>query len=620
MVYTRSALLAAVAAAMSGAFAADTPNDGPYMMIANPHHNETEQQRIELHPAVQNIPLGPDDAASLRPPPPRVPASFDILVTIANYRDGRRCGYAVWTAFARAAHPDRVFVGVVDQTHGDDPRCVDEYCKLASESWPDEECKYKGHVQVDAVDAKDSKGPAVARARQRAFIDDQEFCMAIDAHTQFVFDWDTLVVKDWVRADNEMAILSVYPLGYDRVGPNFTAPTGSSNHLCVYGGRNAPDDIPIQWPMSIFNSAQPQMQAFWGGGMSFGKCHAELHVPIDGHLNWVFYGEEYIRAMQLWTHGYDLYSPSVHGSVLLHNYTNGKPKNCCSTSFFENADHNPAKPLEETRGYNRLRAALHFPFAGEVDFKDMDTYYGRPVRTVDAFLNFSKLSNTDPVKLDDWTCDQLHWVPYAVPEIVEAWLPGWRMRNATTTTAAGVAPSKTNTGATTSDFDTATADRLFAVLEDKLQELRDGDTSELELLQVTLDDVQKQLTASTEKKDMELQDLAAKLERLADRVDQSAKNATNENQWAAISSQLADTKAALLSEEVVKASSTLTQTDNLQAQFDAVAKQQHDAMVANVAVGGALMVLVVLGFVLTRPTKASQTYAPVEREPPTPHA
>jgi hypothetical protein len=39
-----------------------------------------------------------------------------------------------------------------------------------------------------------------------------EFCMQIDAATEFAKGWDTLAVKDWLNTGNEYAVLSTIPL------------------------------------------------------------------------------------------------------------------------------------------------------------------------------------------------------------------------------------------------------------------------------------------------------------------------------------------------------------------------------------------------------------------------
>ncbi|CAK4676358.1 unnamed protein product, partial [Aphanomyces euteiches] len=85
--------------------------------------------------------------------------------------------------------------------------------------------------------------------------------------------------------------------------------------------------------------------------------------------------------------------------------------------------------LEEKMMYNRLRWALTLPLdGGEIDAQEIEKFYSGHVRTAEQFLNFSGISNVDPA-LDEFRCGQLHWVPYAVPEIIEKFLPGYKMRS-----------------------------------------------------------------------------------------------------------------------------------------------------------------------------------------------
>ncbi|KAF0686542.1 Aste57867_21672 [Aphanomyces stellatus] len=401
-----------------------------------PTHDPTTSQRIRqdwnesvpwayLEPMTQNIPLGDP---LVRPPPPRVPTSYDIFIGISAYRDGVRCGFTLFTAFSRAKHPHRVHIGLVDQTQDDDARCVDEYCALAAAAgWP-EPCLYKDQIRVDARDARRSKGPTLARWQQQQLIQDEEFCLAIDAHSQFLADWDVVLVDEWLRTDNEMAVLTSYPMGYNWMGPNQSRPTHYSSHLCAYMPRANVQEIPIiaGWK-AVDDSEMPQMAALWGGCLSFSKCHAERRAQNDKHMNWVFWGEEYLRSMQLWTRGYDLYSPSRHGSVVFHNWSDDKGT---KKRFWDNVTQVMTKDehdKEEQLAYNRLRMVLTLPFEGPVDATEIDTYHGGKVRTVEQFLAFSGISNVDPTR-DEARCEQLHWVPYAVPEIIESLLPGWTMR------------------------------------------------------------------------------------------------------------------------------------------------------------------------------------------------
>ncbi|ETV79889.1 hypothetical protein H257_07100 [Aphanomyces astaci] len=94
--------------------------------------------------------------------------------------------------------------------------------------------------------------------------------------------------------------------------------------------------------------------------------------------------------------------------------------------FLELCSQHPRSGPTGQQAYERLKMVLQFHVSGPVNGQDMDKYYPRPVRSVDAFLNFSGISKVD-VKLDRWQCEQLHWIPFEAPDIVEAFLPGYTM-------------------------------------------------------------------------------------------------------------------------------------------------------------------------------------------------
>ncbi|OQR91212.1 GlcNac transferase [Achlya hypogyna] len=396
-------------------------------------NNKEPNTDLVVYPETQNIPLDPA-FRDARPPPPRVPATFDIFVGLSAFRDGARCGKTVFTGFARAKHPDRLYFGVVDQVSDEDARCLDEYCKLANVQWPTYDCRYKAQVKIDERRADASRGPTLARHYQQKLIGNQEFCLQLDAHSIFTIDWDLGLVADWESANNEMAILTTYLHDLN----DFVHPNGSNNaphhvpHICqtMRGGNGLVRNIGADL---ILEPQHPQMTALWGAGLSFGKCHAEKRVPIDSHHLWMFDGEEFMRSSHLWSYGYDLYSPSRMGCVIYHNYTS-VPKR------FEGIQIDEAvRTVERQRGENRFKFQVGSPFQGEMDGDELDTYAYGPVRSLQTYLNFSGITFT-PNETDRHSCRQLYWVPYENPAAVEALLPGYRMLVPPTTAAKTMAP------------------------------------------------------------------------------------------------------------------------------------------------------------------------------------
>ncbi|KDO27967.1 hypothetical protein SPRG_07244 [Saprolegnia parasitica CBS 223.65] len=374
---------------------------------------------LELAPAQQHTPL---DAAlqHLRPPPPFVPPSPRLFVGLSVFRDGDRCGYTIFTGFQRASHPERLRFGVIDQVATDDVTCIDAYCKLAKNQWPSHECQYKDHITVESRPAGASRGPTYARHLQQQLIHaDDDFCLQLDAHSVFTNDWDAALLREWERTENEMAVLTTYLhdlhgyVGGD--GKNW--PPSQLPHLCTTtrGGSGCVRNVGASM---LHHPQRPQMTALFGAGLSFSKCHAEKRVLVDPHTPWLFDGEEFLRASHLWTHGYDLYSPSI--SVIYHNYSS------VPNRFFALPVDAALRERETTMGRNRYNLVLGLPVDGPVTTADLDRYGFGSARSLQAYLAFAGIDlNTNN---DAQSCKQLHWQPYTNACDVEALVGrGWRM-------------------------------------------------------------------------------------------------------------------------------------------------------------------------------------------------
>ncbi|RHY39341.1 hypothetical protein DYB38_011306 [Aphanomyces astaci] len=441
----------------------------PFVLsVASAAFIEFDGHRYDLDPATQNTPIRLTDQ-HLRPPPPRLPSVFDIFIGISSYRDGVRCGFTLFTAFSRATHPDRVYVGVVDQVLPTDATCLDEYCKLATSHWG--ECKFKSHITIDSHDALKSTGPTGARHTQQQLIGDEEFCLELDAHSQLITAWDTKLVKEWVRTNNEMAVLSTYPMGFEYMhAEDLTFRDTISTHLCRHMHRSSADAIPYTKGSSIIHDSEwPQMAVYFGGGLSFSKCHAEKRAVVDANMKWLFYGEEYLRTMALWTHGYDIYSPNTPPAAL------------------------NAKYDQEKQTYNRLKNILKLPFHGYVDMTDVASYSYGLVRSVDQFIEFSGISPTN-AELDTHRCNQLHWVPYARPEVVEALVRGYHMHPLAPDSPSQAAVNKKQVQALMDQLVNATsASTTHDLVAAWKQAIADG----LNQQKANLDELLKQVTALT---------------------------------------------------------------------------------------------------------------------------
>jgi len=159
------------------------------------------------------------------------------------------------------------------------------------------------------MNASEAAGPVYARAQQRQLVrDEDDFCLQIDAHTEFGRHWDMRMLAEWGAAANEYAILTAYPPNAMQLGKNVNG-HWEMPHFCR-ARVVSPGIVRNEQASAAAGLTRPLMTALWGAGLSFSRCHAERRVPADPHLRHVFDGEEYSRGARLWTSGYDFYSPT----------------------------------------------------------------------------------------------------------------------------------------------------------------------------------------------------------------------------------------------------------------------------------------------------------------------
>lgn len=220
--------------------------------------------------------------------------------------DGKRCAETIKSIFDNAKDPDKVIIGVIEQNDPADDFCLSAYCDFygtlgsmcvlsfpnsasltASNVYLREREKYTGLTntffvcltgvktitkrkirddvtKMMVVEGREEKcprfkqiryiaffniaasGPNGARAMTRKIVGNEEYCMQIDAHTQFVSEWDQVAKEEWKNAKNEFAIISTVPAKKSEVS-DYESWSGSKNgevpRQCNV--RIADNDIPV---------------------------------------------------------------------------------------------------------------------------------------------------------------------------------------------------------------------------------------------------------------------------------------------------------------------------------------------------------------------------------------
>jgi len=253
-----------------------------------------------------------------------------IYVAIASYRD-YQCRDTVTSIFERAAHPERIRVGVIDQIDvGEDIHCDAPY-DLCSDNPEQMLCKYKNQLDILQVDPLLAVGPVFARHLGHRLYRGEYYYMQSDAHVTYANNWDIDIIDQQESTKNEMAVLSTYLSNYSEKALNedgdgimterpimcYTVfEEGQHNHYLRHDEQ--PQSVP-----SI--TGTPQLHPFWSAGFSFSRGHFVVNVPYDFYQPLIFQGEEMSIGVRGFTIGYDFYAPEK--GVCFHHYERkGVPK------------------------------------------------------------------------------------------------------------------------------------------------------------------------------------------------------------------------------------------------------------------------------------------------------
>jgi hypothetical protein len=97
--------------------------------------------------------------------------------------------------------------------------------KIMSKDNGKDDCPHYNQVRLVAFHDINAKGPTYARTMARKVLGNEEFCMQVDAHTDFTKDWDEMVLDEWYLAGNEFGVISSVPV--DKSEKESHSPGGS---------------------------------------------------------------------------------------------------------------------------------------------------------------------------------------------------------------------------------------------------------------------------------------------------------------------------------------------------------------------------------------------------------
>jgi Rps23 Pro-64 3,4-dihydroxylase Tpa1-like proline 4-hydroxylase/peroxiredoxin/GT2 family glycosyltransferase len=290
--------------------------------------------------------------------------SARIFVQIPSYRDPD-CHHTIKDLYEKAAHPERIFVGVCWQSvSGEDDHCFET-------TYP-----YEHQVRVREFEAEESKGVCWARNITQSLWDGEEFTLGIDSHMRFEQGWDDELLSMWTQCHNEKAVLTTYPPAPDAMDSDPV----DVHSLVAHEFDSEGIFLMKAWNMPIGKYAmkEPVPGAFIGACMIFGPSKMIEDVPYDPNI--YFFGEEISMAVRLWTHGYDIYHPQK--TVMYHNWEReGRP-----THF---QDHPNWRGMNKRAGA-RVRHLLGAERSkNKLVIQDIDTYGLGTTRSLKEYQDYS---------------------------------------------------------------------------------------------------------------------------------------------------------------------------------------------------------------------------------------
>jgi hypothetical protein len=272
-----------------------------------------------------------------------------IFVNIAAYRD-RDCVNTIADLFAKARWPDSLFIGVCWQSLSPDDDDADPLGAHAD------------HCRIIRFDVSEAEGACWARHHAQKLWQGEEYALQIDSHMRFVEHWDEKLLRMLAACPSPKPILTNYPSA-------FTPPDRIDSHVVsVINAAGFDGDGMLKQGSVGHDPAHrpddPQPSLFCGAGFIFGPAAWMSDVVYDPFL--YFQGEEITVAVRLYTHGWDLFTPS---DVLAYHDYNARPDR--PRHWVDRRDWAPMN----ARSVQRIRHLLGMEESEDADvLRDIDRY------------------------------------------------------------------------------------------------------------------------------------------------------------------------------------------------------------------------------------------------------
>lgn len=219
--------------------------------------------------------------------------------------------------FAKATHPTRIFVGLVDQSENLNPQWLAQF-------------PARKNINYVGLSPIDSRGVSWARSIAFSLYNDQDYLLQIDSHTLFDQGWDEKLIQQHqqLQGTHPQPLVSTYPPGFkfDAQGRAVADEPLKSNDIFRMDrdpdSTLSADRAVLQF--RVFRTPAESSQTTHLPGFHvaasflFTTGDFVYHVPYDPYM--YFRGEEQSLSLRAHAKGYQVFHPRHNLIPIYHLY------------------------------------------------------------------------------------------------------------------------------------------------------------------------------------------------------------------------------------------------------------------------------------------------------------
>jgi Glycosyltransferase (GlcNAc) len=180
------------------------------------------------------------------------------------------------------------------------------------------------NIQYIKSKAPDGLGVGYGRYLANEFYNGENYYLQIDAHTRFSQDWDINLIEDHKKYTEQGCnpVLTAYPSGYHYENSRIIYDKNPTIVFADFQKKEESTKTDFLHQTSMTNKEGNIFTRAVSAGHIFASGNISSIKPNNKMFNW---GEEFITAIRLFTHGYDLMLPTKQN--LYHLYYGDTPEN-----------------------------------------------------------------------------------------------------------------------------------------------------------------------------------------------------------------------------------------------------------------------------------------------------